>query len=386
MKNTSHTRINLLREFSVPLLAGVATAIVWANLFPDSYTHFDHDPLIGSLSFHFLTNDIFMVLFFGIAAAEITQSCLPGGDLHPLRKAVNPLLATLGGVIGPVLVYFLLNTLIGNQALYRGWGIPTATDIALAWLVARIVFGGNHPAISFLLLLAIVDDAIGLAIIAIFYPDPAHSPQPVWLLLTAAGMAVSYMFRRLKVNSYWPYLLVGGSCSWAGLFMAHLHPALSLVFIIPFLPHPPSETLHIFEEDMADYSTIARFEQEWKIIVDFGLFMFGLANTGVQITSIGEATWIVLGALVIGKTGGIFLMGLTARCLGYPLPAKVGLKELALIGIIAGIGLTVAIFVAGEAFTDPVTQGAAKMGALLSGGCALMAIIAGRLLKIRRID
>jgi NhaA family Na+:H+ antiporter len=114
--------------------------------------------------------------------------------------------------------------------------------------------------------------------------------------------------------------------------------------------------------------------------------MFGLANTGVQLTSISEATWIVLGALVIGKTGGIFLMGLIARLLGYPLPAKVGLKELALIGLIAGIGLTVAIFVAGEAFTDPVTQGAAKMGALLSGGCALLAIMAGRLLKIRRID
>jgi len=381
-----HKRINMLREFSIPLISGIVVALVWSNLFPDSYHHFNHEPLIGRLSFHFLTNDIFMVLFFGIAAAEITQSCLPGGDLHPLRKAVNPLLSTFGGVIGPVLVYFGLNAIIGEPVLSRGWGIPTATDIALAWLVARIVFGGRHPAISFLLLLAIADDAVGLAIIAIFYPDPALPAQPAWLMLTAASMAFSYMLRRFKVRSYWPYLLIGGTCSWIGLFNAHLHPALALVFIVPFLPHPHRETLHIFEEEAGDRSTIARFEHEWKVFVDFGLFMFGLANTGVQFTSIGAATWVVLGALAIGKTGGIFIMGWLGKLLGYPLPENVGGKELALVGLIAGVGLTVALFVAGEAFTDPVTQGAAKMGALLSGGCAVIAIVAGRLMKIKRME
>jgi NhaA family Na+:H+ antiporter len=375
----------MLREFSIPLISGIVVALVWSNLYPDSYHHFNHAKLMGPLSVHFLTNDIFMVLFFGIAAAEITQSCLPGGDLHPLRKAINPILATFGGVIGPVLVYFGLNAVIGEPALNRGWGIPTATDIALAWLVARIVFGASHPAISFLLLLAIADDAVGLAIIAVFYPDPALPAQPAWLLLTAAAMAASYTLRRFKVESYWPYLLIGGSFSWTGLFNAHLHPALALVFIVPFLPHPHRETLHIFEEDRSDRSTIARFEHEWKIIVDFGLFMFGLANTGVLLTSIGAATWVVLGALVIGKTGGIFIMGWLGKGLGYPLPEKVGGKELLLVGLIAGIGLTVALFVAGEAFTDPVTQGAAKMGALLSGGCAVIAIVAGRLLGIKRI-
>lgn len=380
-----HKRINMLQEFSIPLISGIVVALVWSNLFPDSFTHFDHDPLIGSLSFHFLTNNIFMVLFFGIAAAEITQSCLPGGDLHPLQKAINPLLATLGGVVGPVLVYLGLNAVIGEPALARGWGIPTATDIALAWLVARIVFGTRHPAISFLLLLAIADDAVGLAIIAIFYPDPSHMAQPAWLLLTAAGMAIAYTLRRFKVENYWPYLLIGGVVSWTGLFKAHLHPALALVFIVPFLPHPHRETLHIFEEDPVESSTIARFEHEWKIVVDFGLFMFGLANTGVQFTSIGAATWVVLGALAIGKTCGIFIMGWLGSRLGYPLPEKMGRKELALVGLIAGIGLTVALFVAGEAFTDPLTQGAAKMGALFSGGCAVIAIIAGRLLKIKRM-
>ncbi|MBT1070316.1 Na+/H+ antiporter NhaA [Pelotalea chapellei] len=377
--------INLLREFSIPLISGIVVALIWSNFVPESYYHFDHDPLIGPLSFHFLTNDIFMVLFFGIAAAEITQSCLPGGELHPLRKAVNPLFATIGGVVGPVMVYFGLNALIGNPALNRGWGIPTATDIALAWLVARIVFGDRHPAISFLLLLAIADDAIGLAIIAIFYPDPSQPAQPVWLLATLLGMAVTYGFRRFNVKSYWPYLLVGGTLSWVGLFNAHLHPALALVFIVPFFPHANKENLHIFEEDSRDRSTMHQFEEDWKVVVDFGLFMFGLANAGVRFSSIGQATWLVLWALVIGKTCGIFLMGRLSVRLGYPLPKRVGNKELALVGLIAGIGLTVALFVAGEAFTEQVTQGAAKMGALLSAGCAFIAIIAGRLLKVKRI-
>ncbi|MSM38878.1 MAG: sodium:proton antiporter [Geobacter sp.] len=381
-----HKRINMLREFSVPLISGIIVALVWSNLSPESYFHFNHGPLIGQLSFHFLTNDIFMVLFFGIAAAEITQSCLPGGDLHPLHKAVNPLLATIGGVVGPVLVYIVINEVVGDPSLRRGWGIPTATDIALAWLVARIVFGSRHPAISFLLLLAIADDAIGLAIIALFYPDPGQPTQPIWLMLTVAGMATAYLLRRFKIQNYWPYLLAGGTLSWVGLFNAHLHPALSFVFIIPFFPHPERETRHIFEGDIHEHSVMHRFEQDWKIVVDFGLFMFGLANAGVQFTSIGDATWLVLGALVIGKTGGIFIMGWLGHRLGYSLPNKVNNKELALVGLIAGIGLTVALFVAGEAFPEPVTQGAAKMGALLSAGCSLIAIIAGKLLKVRRIQ
>lgn len=376
-------RINLLREFSVPLLAGVVVALIWANLAPEGYHSFTHAPTFG-LSFHFLANDLFMVLFFGMAATEITQSCLPGGDLHPLRKAVNPLLATAGGVVCPVLVYLGLNALIGNPSLSRGWGIPTATDIALAWLVASLVFGRRHPAISFLLLVAIADDAIGLAIIAIFYPNPLHPVVPQWLGLTLLGMAVAFLLRRSKVASYWPYILIGGTLSWIGLFKAQVHPALALVFIVPFLPHAASEHKHLFEEDPRDLTPLANFEHEWKVVVDFGLFMFGLANAGVEFAAVGTATWLVVTSLVVGKTCGIFGLGLLSKKMGYPLPAHVGKKELLLIGLIGGLGLTVALFVAGEAFTDPLIQGAAKMGALSSVGCGILAVIAGRLMKVRR--
>jgi len=377
-------RLNLLREFSIPLLAGVVVALIWVNLAPEGYHRFNQAPLLGVLSFHFLTNELFMVLFFGMAAAEITQSCLPGGDLHPLRKAVNPLLATMGGVVGPVLVYLSLNTLIGFPSLSRGWGIPTATDIALAWLVASVVFGRRHPAVSFLLLLAIADDAIGLGIIAVFYPDPLHPLAPQWLGLTLVGMAIAFLLRRGKAATYWPYLFFGGGLSWIGLFKAHVHPALALVFIVPFLPHPPREHKHLFEEDLRDLTPLANFEHEWKVVVDFGLFMFGLANAGVELAAIGVATWLVFASLAIGKTGGIFSMGMLGKKLGYPLPSQVGKKALLLVGLIGGLGLTVALFVAGEAFTDPLIQGAAKMGALFSAGCGILAIIAGRLMQVRR--
>jgi NhaA family Na+:H+ antiporter len=377
-------RLNLLREFSVPLLAGVVVALIWANLGPVGYHDFIHRPMFGPLNFHFVANELFMVLFFGLAATEITQSCLPGGDLNPPHKAVNPLLATAGGVVGPVLVYLGLNALIGSPALSRGWGVPTATDIALAWLVASLVFGRNHPAISFLLLLAIVDDGIGLLIIAVFYPNQLHPVLPQWLVLTLIGMGIAWLLRRGKTASYWPYILFGGAFSWIGLFKAHIHPALALVFIIPFLPHAAREHKHLFEEDPRDRSPLANFEHEWKVVVDFGLFMFGLANAGVEFAAMGPATWLVLAALALGKTGGIFTMGLLGKKLGYPLPAHVGNKELLLIGLIGGLGLTVALFVAGEAFTDPLIQGAAKMGALGSAGCGILAIILGRLLKVRR--
>jgi NhaA family Na+:H+ antiporter len=142
----------------------------------------------------------------------------------------------------------------------------------------------------------------------------------------------------------------------------------------------------LFEEDAADRSTLARFEHEWKVIVDLGMFMFGLANAGVAFSQIGTPTWLVFLSLLFGKTIGIFLCGTLAETLGFPLPQNMGKKELLLAGIISGFGFTVALFVAGEAFVDPVQQGAAKMGAILSCLVAVIAFIAGRILRIRKID
>lgn len=375
--------LDLLLEFSLPLILGVCVALSWVNIWPEHYHSFLHDPFIAGISLHFITNDLFMALFFGIAAVEITQSCLPGGDLYPLKRAVNPLMATIGGVVGPISLYVLCNAVFGSPALNRGWGIPMATDIALAWLAARFIFGKGHPAISFLLLLAVADDALGLVVIAIFYGDPLVPAQPLWLLLTAAAMVICYLLRGRGVTNYWPYLLAGGSLSWAGLFLAHLHPALALVFVIPFLPHRPVETAHLFDEDPSDRSPLSSFEHDWKKFVDVGLLMFGVVNGGVLFSSVGTVTWLVVGALIVGKMIGIFLFSLLGVRLGFPLPAGMGRRELLATGIIAGIGFTVALFMAGEAFTDPVIASGAKMGAMLSVFAFVPAVMVMKLGKRR---
>jgi NhaA family Na+:H+ antiporter len=354
---------------------------------------------------HFIVNDIFMLFFFGIAAKEITESALPGGALNPPSKAINPLLGTLGGVLGPVAVYFGLAALLYSGAdtgvrseVFYGWGIPTATDIALAWLVARMVFGNTHPAVNFLLLLAIADDAIGLGIIAIFYGD-AQGPAPIWLLLVLGGVAVSFFLRKRGTENWLPYIAIGGLLSWIGLIKASLHPALALVPIVPFLPGPKTDT-GLFsaddeessespeeEYDTQDHSPLHNFEYDLKLFVDFGLFFFGLMNAGVAIAATGPVTWIVLGSLVIGKTVGITLFSVIGNKLGFPYPDGMGTRHMVVAGVVAGIGLTVALFVAGEAF--PATsqfQGPAKMGALLSASCGVLALILGKAVGAKQLN
>jgi NhaA family Na+:H+ antiporter len=170
------------------------------------------------------------------------------------RKAVTPLIATAGGMLGPVAVYLGLAAVLGvYESVSRGWAIPTATDIAFSYLVGRMVFGAGHPAIRFLLLLAIADDAAGLIILAIFYPTGDLAPE--WLLLSlGAAVTVFALFnwlpRRLdrgnqlrpnstwvrKHLSFWPYL-VAAALSWFGFQEAGIHPALGLLPIVPTVPH-----------------------------------------------------------------------------------------------------------------------------------------------------
>ena len=366
------------------------------------------DPVVFGyeLDLHFLVNDIFMVFFFGIAAKEITEACLPGGSLNPVSKAINPLFATVGGVLGPVGVFFgglyLMDAMgafpaeASFAALRKGWGVPTATDIALAWLVARTVFGAGHPAINFLLLLAVADDAIGLGIIAVFYGNPEVPAEPKWLLLVALGMAVAFGMRKAGLRHWMPYIFVAGPIAWCGLMLAHLHPALALVFIVPFLPGPRRDTGLFAAEDEVDrmgpdvardlglsHSPLENFEHSMKTFVDFGLFFFALANAGVAFSGIGGMTWLILGSLVIGKTLGIAGFSLLGAKLGFPLPDRMGMKQAVMAGFVAALGLTVALFVAGEAFPDELLRGQAKMGALFSGAVGLVAVVLGRMFRMK---
>ncbi|CAK0886828.1 unnamed protein product [Prorocentrum cordatum] len=453
-----------IQKYSLPLVCGVLLALTWVNVDEHSYHtaihgYFSDDLSIfgHKVSLHFIVNDIFMCFFFGLAIKEVTEALLPGGSLSPLRRAANPLCATLGGIIGPIVCYFIMTLMLDAfgafdgeecqvevegrrlaggssggqftgevapcklQAILNGWGVPTATDISLAWMFALLIFGPGHPAINFLLLLAIVDDAIGMVIIAVFYGDkdkPFYEGKE-WLGLVVCAAILAYILRRLRVQQWPVFILVCGPVSWIGLLKAHVHPALALVAVVPFMPATHAikkqgsdkkglgagvdwssrsstrvlKGMLLKAAPLAQYlskstrgntvvgnmmqllqnqedAPLHLFEHHLKLPVDIGMFFFGLANAGVKLGSVGNVTTCVLTALIVGKTLGVAGFAMFAQCLGFGLPAGITIGDLFSMGALAGVGLTVALFVSNEAFTDPGLQGQAKMGALLSIGSA----------------
>ncbi|MBW6507425.1 MAG: Na+/H+ antiporter NhaA [Rhodobacteraceae bacterium] len=413
-----HRVWNFIASYSLLLIAGATVALVWANLDPHSYHAVVDYPLIQNffigaehaadghisrtLTAHFLVNDILMAFFFAMAGKEVWEAViLKNGELRG-RKAMTPLIATAGGMLGPVVVYLGLAAVLGiYETVSRGWAIPTATDIAFSYLVGRIVFGAGHPAIRFLLLLAIADDAAGLIILAIFYPTGELAP--VWLLLSlGAALGVYFLFNDLprrrdrhnqlrpnstwvrKNLSFWPYL-IAGCLSWYGFMRAGIHPALGLLPIVATIPHA-DRPYGIFAEAEAHLKDLLNWiEHRLKYPVEIVLFLFGLFNAGVEFSAIGAPTWLVMAGLLIGKPAGIFLMGyFGARTLGFGLPEGMRLPDLAVLGCVAAIGFTVALFVASVAFPGGAVQDAAKMGALFSFGAAAIAVIAGKLFRVER--
>jgi NhaA family Na+:H+ antiporter len=411
---------NFITNYSLLLLSGAVIALFWANTYPHSYHDFvefviARDFFIGyayeeageihrTLTLHYLVNDVLMAFFFAVAGKEVWEAVVLEKGAMRGRRALTPLVATAGGMIGPIAVYLGLAWLMGPAKFgeaANGWAIPTATDIAFSYLVGRIVFGAGHAAVRFLLLLAIADDAAGLIILAVFYPTGALRPE--WLLLSLAAAGAVFVFfnwlpRRLdrhnqlrpnstwvrKRLSIWPYL-IAGAISWYGFQEAGIHPALGLLPIVPTLPHA-DRAFGIFAE-AEQYLTdlLNRAEHMLKVPVQFILFFFGLANAGVEFSAIGTPTWLVLFGLIVGKPIGIFVFGwFAASVLRLGLPLGMRTSDLLVLGMVAAIGFTVSLFVASVAFEPGTVQDAAKMGALLSFFAALLAIGFGRLMRVEK--
>ncbi|NQV25652.1 MAG: Na+/H+ antiporter NhaA [Rhodopirellula sp.] len=448
--------IDFLFENSLFLIAGAIGALVWANTAPESYHDFVHLDLMGGdshhaapahddgghgavthpatsghepgtaaetagstevvsetdspgktvatneigedapteeqhgFTLHFLINDILMALFFAIAGKEVWEAMLPGGALSDPKKAATPLLATVGGVFGPAVIYMAGVMLSGQQQLTNGWAIPCATDIAFSYLVARMIFGNGHPAIAFLLLLAIADDAAGLVILAVFYPMKPLALE--WMGLALAGMAVGFGFQKLKLQSFWWYLLIPGVASWFAFYKAGIHPALGLIPIIPIMPHAKSDLGIFAREELDRHDTLNEFEHWWKNKVELILGLFGLVNAGVALTAVGTGTWLVLSGLIVGKPVGIFFMTWFAcRVLGLKMPEGMNYRHVITLGMVAAIGFTVALFVSTAAF--PLTKfptgielDSVKMGALGSFGAAGLSFLVARLVGVKSVN
>lgn len=383
-----------LQEFSLFLLSGTVIAQIWVHgnsaSYADTLHHriaICHMPWVGEipLNVHFLVNEVFMVFFFGIAAKELTEAFLGKHGALRGRKGLLPMVACAGGVIGPAIVFRALC----SSERAGAWAVPCATDIAFSWLGARAIWGSGHPAVTFLLALAVADDFVGMGIIAAFYPQRPFDATGLGVI--AIGMGMAFVFRQMSrkvpvLRKWWPYLIPGAIC-WMGLFGAGLHAALALVFVIPFMPMKNGKEDELFgEEDHHD--ALTGYEHAAKPIVDGGLFFFGLANAGVA--WLGESTWsrdswaVFLG-LGVGKTIGITLLTVIGYVmlkwvrLGQELPQaadgrRMEWRDVPVAGLLGAMGFTVALFVADAAGGHP----SLKLGALASFAYLGLAVVVGR--------
>jgi NhaA family Na+:H+ antiporter len=365
---------NFARTTSLLMVTGAVIALVWANLSPEGYERFTH-PL------HFAVNDVAMAFFFGLAMKEIVEATAPGGPLSSLRSGALPVIAAVGGMAGPALLFVGMAAAAERPDLARGWAIPCATDIAFSYMVARIIFPATSPAIPFLLLLAIADDALGLILLAAFYPSAPVRPLP-FVALVGMACALAWVLRRIRTKSFWPYIIAPGSISWAGFYVGGLHPALALVPILPFLPHAPRDVGIFVDPIPLPHDALSKFAAWWKTPVEIILFFFALMNAGVPLTGAGTATWIVLAALVAGKPLGILMATWAAERVGFRRAPGLGWNAMLVLGVTAGIGFTVALFFTTASFEPGPTLDQAKLGALLSVSAGLLAIAAGKVLKV----
>ncbi|MBD3269903.1 sodium:proton antiporter [Candidatus Peregrinibacteria bacterium] len=372
---------DFLFENSAFLIIGTLAALIFAASDHHTYHELIHEPH-GGVTFHFIVNDVLMCFFFAIAAKEIWEAMLPGGTLSSPKKAMTPIMATVGGVAGPALLYFGLTKLFNQPDAVRGWAIPCATDIAFSYLVARLIFGKSHPAIPFLLLLAIVDDAVGLLILAVFYPTGSMDLATFSICLIGA-VGFNLLLRKFGVKNFWFFLIFAGPLAWYGFYKGGIHPALALVPLIPTLPHAKRDE-GLFAEDHKE-DALNAFEHWWKKPVELILMMFGLANAGVVLSSFGSTTSFVTAGLLVGKPVGIFICTwIAVHLLRLSLPEGMKMKDVFVVGCVAGIGFTVALFVSTVAFEPGALQDAAKMGALLSFAAAILSFLSAMILKVGR--
>ncbi|HEY4087941.1 MAG TPA: Na+/H+ antiporter NhaA [Bryobacteraceae bacterium] len=390
----------------IALLVAAAAALIWANSpLAASYERVWHTPLsigLGALTFsrslHYWVNDVLMTVFFLVVGMEIRRE-IHEGSLAQLRQAALPLIAALGGVLAPASIYLALNA---EGLPGRGWAVPTATDIAFAVGVLALL-GKSVPGNVrvFLLALAIIDDIVGVLIIALFYSGGLDYRG---LVIAAAGILAVLGLQAIGIASAYAYALPG-AILWFGLLWTGAHPALAgvvLGLMTPVVPRRSAEqpldtatralndlrsqtgapatnrTPHLKRlreaqrELLAPVSRVQLALHPW---VAFGILpLFALSNAGVNISGIdlnlAEAKAVIIGviaALVIGKPVGVIgASWLAVRSGLCRLPAAVTWYDVGLVGLLAGIGFTMSIFIAALAFGESPLLDAAKMGILVA--------------------
>ena len=353
---------------------GGLIALTWANLWPEQYFAFTH-------AWTFWVNDVAMVLFFGLVAQEIIEEVMPGGALHQWRRWLLPIVAAGGAMAGAALVYLAYVSWSYELVLRAGWPIATAIDIAVAYVLIRALFG-RHPAVPFVLLVAIASNLAGLTVVA------ARQPFGRWVadgfLILAFALFLAFIMRIVSVRSFWPYVLVSGPLVWWGLFVVGLNPALALVPVIPFVPHTP-RSLTLFEDrPHTAHASLTHLEHVFMYPVHLVLFLFGLVNAGVLLAGYGTGTWALVAATLVGKPLGLMLGTVGGVVVGLHLPRGLHWRDIAIVALATCGGFAFALFFATAVFPIGPLLGELKLGAIISGIGVPMAILAAWRWKVGR--
>ena len=363
-------------------VGGAVAALIWVNVAPHSYNSLWSHELSISLGHHALqlslkhwVNDGLMALFFLVVGLEIKRE-LVLGELRVLRRAALPIVAAIGGMVIPAALFAVINS--GTDTSH-GWGVPMATDIALALGVIALL--GRHivpPSLSlFLLAVAIVDDIGAIVVIAVFY---SNGIQVTWLAAAAAMVTLTVLLRRLRVTAMWPFVAIG-LAMWFSLHEAGVHATIAGVImglLAPTAAPPGPNTVSVVE----------RLEHGLHPFTSFLIVpLFAVSNAGIQFDNAlldgvlsSHAFWGVVIGLVIGKPVGITLASwLAVRAGVAEYPTGVRLAQVGAVGAVAGIGFTVSLFVSELAFTHADQLGQAKFGVLIASIVAgLIGVVALR--------
>jgi Na+:H+ antiporter, NhaA family len=368
-------RLHFVFEYLLALPLGAALALVWANLAPESYYPFTY-------SIAFFVNEIAMVFFFGLITKEIVEATAPGGIFHPWHRITVPVAASLGSVLAAFVIYELMLRVLGAPMLTSGWPVLFATDLAFAYFVARMIFG-RHPAVTFLLLTAIAANGFGFIALAVWYPvRDVHAALAGILMITA--LAIAGGLRVARVKTFWPYVIFGGGFSWLALIAGGFHAAFALVPIMFFLPHLARDPGFFVDARPNAHDALDRFEIWCRVPAQVALFLFGLVNAGVPFHAIEEGQWAAPIAMLAGKPLGVLAVVGLAAALGWHVPKRLGWRELLVVGIISGIGFTLALFFASTVFPAGQLLSETKVGTLLTVAGAAIAFGSAALHKVGR--
>jgi len=299
-----------------------------------------------NLTIQKVVNYLLMTLFFFVIGLEIKRE-LTTGHLASVKKALMPLLAALGGIAVPALIYLA----IAGREAPGGWGVPVATDIALAvGLLAMLGSMVPESLRSFLLGIAVIDDIVAILIVAFVYSSGIKFS---WLATGLAVVLAVALLQKLNVTSVFAYLLLG-ILLWFALYKTGVHPTLAGVVLGLLTPNIPRKTKKGIAEDSDSFSEIEWLEQKLHpYSAFFCVPIFAFTNTGVVVNSetLSQATQSVIAwGIFFGPT----IAAAKLNIADFPKGASKSL--LTATGSTAGIGFTVAIFIAQLAFKDPQAQ------------------------------